>query len=408
MSNFLYRYYNKKVIILLDEYDTPMQEAYVNGFWEDLVAFTRSMFNAAFKTNPYLERAIMTGITRVSKESIFSDLNNLEVITTTSNKYATSFGFTETEVFNALEECGFGLEKVKVKDWYNGFTIGQHTDIYNPWSVLNFLDKGKYDIYWANTSGNRLVGKLIQEGNREIKQLFEELLNGNSIHCHIDEQIVYNQLDEDEDAIWSLLLASGYLKVVHFQPLPKDGSDWRTHYELTLTNWEVRLMFYDMVNGWFRGTKKNYNAFVKALLKDSLEEMNYYMNEVSFSIFSYFDTGSNRPMEQTERFYHGFVLGLLVELQGRYYITSNRESGLGRYDVMLEPIHAQDDAIIIEFKVYNAKKEKSLEETVETALAQIEDKQYEVELVTRGVAKERIRKYGFAFMGKEVLIGNKF
>ena len=217
LSKFLSLYYNKKVIILLDEYDTPMQEAYVGGYWKELVSFTRSMFNSAFKTNPWLERAIMTGITRVSKESIFSDLNNLEVVTTTSDKYTTSFGFTEEEVFAALEECGLGEKKEQVKLWYDGFIFGNHSDIYNPWSILNFLDKGKFTTYWANTSSNSLVGKLIREGNRRIKEKFESLLEGESIRTPIDEQIVYNQLDGNETAVWSLLLASGYLKVLDYE-----------------------------------------------------------------------------------------------------------------------------------------------------------------------------------------------
>ena len=214
LSDYLYRYYGKKVIILLDEYDTPMQEAYVNGYWDELASFTRSLFNAAFKTNPCLERAIMTGITRVSKESIFSDLNNLEVVTTTSEKYADSFGFTEQEVFSALEECGLLEEKEQVKRWYDGFIFGEHKDIYNPWSILNFLDKGKFKAYWAHTSSNSLVGKLIRSGNRSIKEKFESLLRGQTIQSPIDEQIVYNQLNGNERAVWSLLLASGYLKVL--------------------------------------------------------------------------------------------------------------------------------------------------------------------------------------------------
>ena len=219
LAGYLYRYYGKKVIILLDEYDTPMQEAYVNGFWDELVAFTRSLFNSTFKTNPWLERAIMTGITRVSKESIFYDLNNPEVVTTTSDKYATCFGFTEDEVFAALDECGLSGQKEKVKQWYDGFTFGKHKDIYNPWSILNFLDKKTFMTYWANTSSNSLVGKLIREGSRRVKESFERLLSGETIKTPIDEQIVYNQLDGNEDAIWSLLLASGYLKVISYDDL---------------------------------------------------------------------------------------------------------------------------------------------------------------------------------------------
>ncbi len=404
LSDFLMRYYGKKVVILLDEYDTPMQEAYIHGFWEELVAFTRSLFNATFKTNPYLGRAIMTGITRVSKESVFSDLNNLKVVTTTSDEYATSFGFTEYEVFQALDMYGFGTEKEKVKRWYDGFVFGAHRDIYNPWSILNFLDTGQYQTYWANTSSNSLVGKLIREGGSEIKQSMELLLKGEHFICPIDEQIVYNQLDNNEEAIWSLLVASGYLKILSYEQIEKVQR--RPNYELALTNGEVKLMFEQMISGWFGRERGNYNRFISAMLAGDIEEMNEYMNEISCEIFSYFDTGKRVSKKaQPERFYHGFVLGLLVDLKERYQITSNRESGFGRYDIMLEPTNPQkDDAIIIEFKVFNARKENTLEETVAFALAQIEQKQYEANLIGKGIPKEKIRKYAFAFEGKNVLI----
>ena len=396
MSDFLYRYYKKKVIILLDEYDTPMQEAYVNGFWEELVSFTRSLFNSTFKTNPYLERGIMTGITRVSKESVFSDLNNLKVVTTTSNEYATAFGFTEKEVFAAMDEFGM-TEKEKVNKWYDGFNFGEIHDVYNPWSILNLLDTGKFTTYWANTSANSLVGKLLREGSGKMKEQFEVLIQGGSIESEIDEQIVYDQLDDNEEAIWSLLLASGYLKVqkVDFE---------EEIYQLRLTNYEVQRMFRNMIKGWFKKDSANYNDFVKALLLDDLDAMNEYMNRITGSIFSYFDTGKRESQSEPERFYHGFVLGLIVELQGRYVITSNRESGFGRYDVILEPC-GEENAIIMEFKVFNTRKENNLSDTLQAARAQIEEKQYEKVLIDHGVAPERIRKYGFAFEGKRVLIG---
>ena len=400
LSNFLYRYYRKKVIIILDEYDTPMQEAYVKGYWREITDLTRGLFSAAFKANPYLERAVLTGITRVGKESVFSDLNNLKVVTTTSEIYSDCFGFTEEEVFTALNEFGLSGQEKVAKDWYDGFTFGKRKDIYNPWSVINFLDEKKAGAYWANTSSNSLVEKLLREGDPDIKQSFERLLCGEALNMEIDEQIVYDQLMIKKNAIWSLLLASGYLKVANTVFSEESG---RTYYNLVLTNREVRMMFENMIQGWFT-ENSNYNAFIKALLLDDVKAMNLYMNRVAMETFSYFDTGKTPSLEAPERFYHGFVLGLLVELTGRYILTSNRESGFGRYDVMMEPKRAQDNAYIFEFKVQDAD-EKELSDTVSDALRQIDRQNYEASLVAKGIAKERIRKYGFAFCGKRVYIG---
>lgn len=378
----------------------------MDGYWDEMVYFTRSMFNAAFKTNPWLERGIMTGITRVSKESIFSDLNNLKVVTTTSDEYATSFGFTEQEVFDALAEFGLEKETEKVREWYDGFIFGSYKNIYNPWSILNYLDTEKYTTFWANTSSNSLVGKLIREGSRSIKEKFERLLKGETITSQIDEQIVYNQLNGNERAIWSLLLASGYLKVLSYEDYRDIPEGAQPKYELTLTNREVKLMFQRMVRDWFSEAEADYNDFVKALLTGDVKAMNAYMNRVALQTFSYFDTGKRASGEEPERFYHGFVLGLMVELQGRYIITSNRESGFGRYDVLLEPKNPSADVgIILEFKVYDLDEEAALKDTVQAALKQIDDKKYDTLLLEHGVAPERIRKYGFAFQGKKVLIG---
>lgn len=403
LSDYLARYYGKNVIILLDEYDTPMQEAFVNGYWDELASFIRNLFHSTFKSNPHIERALMTGITRISKESIFSDLNNLEAVTTTSEKYKDSFGFTQEEVCAALNEYGLSSQTDKVRAWYNGFTFGSRTDIYNPWSITNYLDKNKLAPYWANTSSNSLIAQMIREGNADIKIIMEDLLNGKTLCTQIDEQIIFSQLKTKRSAIWSLMLASGYLRLVSYT----FDEEWgRETYELAVTNKEVLLMFKKMIEDWFAEFTPAYNKFIQALLAGDKKAMNQYMNKVALTTFSYFDTGKH-PSEtaEPERFYHGFVLGLIVDLAGRYSVLSNRESGAGRYDVMLEPQNDKDDAIILEFKVYDKTEEDTLEDTVARALEQIEQMKYSSSLESKGICPKRIRKYGFAFEGKHVLIG---
>ena len=406
LSNCLYRYYKKKILIFLDEYDTPMQESYLYEYWEEFIAFIRNFFNATFKTNPYLERAMMTGIKRVSKESVFSDLNNLNVVTTTSREYETCFGFTEQEVFCALETMGMSEEKQLVKSWYDGFVFGSRKDIYNPWSITNYLDKKQLRPYWADTSSNGLINRLIRRSSPEIKELMEELLQGREIVVNFDEQIVFEQLEQDENAIWSLMLASGYLKAteVEYRGILRDP--W---YHLMITNLETTAMFSSLFKGWFYQSRSNYNQFVKALLNSDLDAMNYYMNQISMATFSYFDmSGKEDGSGAPERFYHGFVLGLIADQTDQYEICSNRESGFGRYDVMMiprKPGNRRCPAIIMEFKVHNSKKEETLEETVDHALDQIEAMNYDAQLFARGFERKEIRHYGFAFEGKKVLIG---
>lgn len=405
LCQYLYRYYGKKVIVLLDEYDTPMQEAYVHGYWDAFTSFLRSLFNATFKSNPYLERAVLTGITRVSKQSIFSDLNNLNVITTTSEEYATFFGFTEQEVFQALEEFGLADKKELVKQWYDGFTFGNHTDIYNPWSITNYLDKKKIGAYWAATSSNTLINSLIQQSATDMKEKMEILLQEKEILVTFDEQIVFEQLQQDKNAIWSLLLASGYLKVLEVEQRGILLEPW---YHLKITNLETLGMFTGMFKSWFSASDCNYNAFVQALLQGNLKEMNVYMNDVAQVTFSSFDTGRHPSGKaQPERFYHGFVLGLLAELREQYVLKSNRESGYGRYDVMLIPRDFTEQAYVLEFKVHDPEEEESLQETVQAALMQIQKKQYDAELLELHIKPEQIHHYGFAFEGKTVLIGGR-
>ena len=405
MCDYLRLYYGKNALVLLDEYDTPLQEAYVNDYWKELADFIRSLFNSTFKTNPYLERGLLTGITRVSKESIFSDLNNLEVVTTTSEKYSTSFGFTEKEVFQVLENNGLSSEKENIRYWYDGFSFGKRKDIYNPWSITKYLDTGEYGTYWADTSGNVLVSNLIRQSPAKIKSEMEDLLQGRTICTDLDEQVIFEQLGRKRGAIWSLLLASGYLKVDRYE---MDNRTGKRQYYLKITNHETMLMFEKMIEDWFSEEDSAYGNFKDALIAGDLDYMNQFMNQIALQTFSSFDTG-NKPSEEQEpeRFYHGFVLGLIVDLAEKYRITSNRESGFGRYDVVMEPLKENLDAIVMEFKVQNMKKEKSLEQTVENALRQIDEKEYDIELLARGIKKERIRHYGFAFRGKKVLIGTE-
>jgi hypothetical protein len=406
LCGWMERFYGKKVLIILDEYDTPLQEAYIYGFWDELAAYTRALFNSTFKTNPSLERGIMTGITRVSKESVFSDMNNLDVVTTTSEKYATAFGFTEEEVFASLEQQGFGEEdKREIKNWYDGFTFGSVTDIYNPWSVTNFLDKGVFDTWWANTSSNGLIGKLLRRSGPEIKSRFEDLMKGGEVTVPVDEQIIYNQLDTNPDAAWSLLLATGYLKIVHAMT-EKEASDLGSErlYTLALTNHEVRRMFSKMILDWFR-EGGGMSRFAAALLRGEEECVEDYLRDIMRTSMSAFDGGTNPSRKRPENFYHGLVLGLLAENSRDYIVRSNRESGYGRYDVVMEPKDIRKPAVILEFKVFNARRgEKSLEDTVDNALKQIEEKCYEEDLLARGIPRDHILKYGFAFRGKECRI----
>ncbi|MCD8012960.1 MAG: ATP-binding protein [Lachnospiraceae bacterium] len=419
LSQCMYGHFGKKVMILIDEYDTPMLEAYTAGYWEDAIKYIRRMFHAAFKDNPWLDRGLMTGVlpyaertgmgstncrraerggatdlTRITQESIFSDLNNPRVVTSTVEMYETCFGFTEKEVFEALDVYGMSGQKEQVKRWYDGFRFGKQCRIYNPWSIINFLSEKKLKPYWMNTSGNALVGKLVQEGSLRIKDEFETLLQGGSIVTEIDESITYAELTNDSKTVWSWFLTTGYVKIVQ---------EREKAYEIQLTNYEVREAFYHLVEKWFSGSYDNYTGFIEMLLKGNLEGMQRYMEKVTLRTFSYFDVGSaSSESEMAEQFYHGFTLGLIADLNDTHILTSNRESGFGRYDVSIEPLDKTQDGIIIEFKVFDPKKEKTLNDTTRRALDQIRDMKYETDLKAGGI--RRVRKYGFAFRGKEVLI----
>lgn len=397
LCKVLMQKYGVKPIILIDEYDTPLQEAWIKGYWDEMMDFMRSFFNNTLKTNKYLGRAVLTGITRISKESLFSDMNNLEIASLSSDLYSEYFGFTEEEVFASMDEYG-RTNKEEVKQWYDGFKIGDTSDIYNPWSVIKFLKRGKLETYWINTSKNGLVSELISGGSSCLKEDFAELMNGNTIVKAIDEQIAFSDLYEDDDAVWSLLYSSGYLKAVNTD---------EDEYELDIVNYEVLKYFSKMIKKWFNKTDRNYNEFVNSLLNDDLETMEECLENLALSMMSFFDGGKNESEKLSpEKFYHGFVLGLIVDLKERYVIESNRESGLGRADIIMIPKDTKNDnGIIIEFKVRSQKREKNLDETVQSALDQIERNMYSQKLIDAGVPEERICKYGFAFEGKNVKIG---
>ncbi|MBQ7457227.1 MAG: AAA family ATPase [Desulfovibrio sp.] len=398
LCKFIAVQHRVKPIILLDEYDTPLQEAWLHDYWDELVNFMRGFFNATFKDNPWIERGLITGITRIAKESIFSDMNNLEVVTITSDLYDDCFGFTESEVFLAMDDYKLTSKK-EVKQWYDGFAFGSQKAIYNPWSIVNYLKKKKFDSYWADTTSNSLVSELLVHSNAAVKKQIELLLNGCSITTKLHEQIVFSQLYTKKDAVWALLLACGYVK-----PLKADCST--KNFELTLTNHEVKLILEDKISEWFEELSNEDYTFLQALLDDDIENMNELMSDICESTFSYFDIRGSVKNErrEAENFYHGFVLGLLVTLKDRYTIVSNRESGFGRYDICMYPINANDHGIVIEFKSIDTKREMTLDEACANALRQIKDKDYIKDLLAHTVPRDAIYVYGFAFQGKKVLI----
>ncbi|MBQ7738110.1 MAG: AAA family ATPase [Desulfovibrionaceae bacterium] len=387
-----------KPIILLDEYDTPLHEAWSNGYCDELVDFLHGFFNSTFKTNHNIERALITGITRVAKESIFYDLNNLEVVSTTSDLYTDCFGFTEEEVFAAMDEYGL-TNKSEVKQWYDGFIFGTQQKIYNPWSIIGYLSKKRIAPYWGNSSSNSLIGTLICSGDDTIKEETEKLLKGESIITKLDEQIVFSELYTKEGAIWSFFMASGYVKPLYFNLATKI-------YEITVTNLESKMILEDQISTWFYEARTAKNKFIISLLKNDLDAMNIWMTNITKSVFRYFDTanpGKSKQEIRPETFYHAFVLGLIIDLK-QYEISSNGDSGYGRYDVMLMPKKQSDHAIVIEFKIHRSKTEKDLYKTCDNALKQIYENEYITKFKENNITLENIYVYGFAFKGKKVHI----
>ena len=391
LSEYLSRYYNKPVILLVDEYDVPLQNAYVEGYYEEAVKFFKTFYGVTFKDNPYLEKTVLTGVSRVAKESIFSGANNFDVYTVLDNEFADDFGITEEEMDKVIEDFEIQDEKEEIKSWYDGYKIGEVEGIYNPWSILNYLNKKELMPYWINTSSNDLI-KLILKNSTTVKEKIERLLKGEAIEVKINLETVIVGIEENEDNIWGLLLGTGYLKVVETVDITEGI------YKVKLPNYEIKFLFQQIIDDWFRN--KVIGNDLKSILKD-LVTLNIEEYEEKFKIlvremFSYMDVGENTA----ENFYHAFVLGMLVGLKDSYYVNSNRESGMGRYDIMLEPKDKNGNSFIMEFKVYKEEKEKTIEETIENAKKQIEEKGYEQNLRERGFSN--ITKMVYAFKGKEV------
>ena len=391
LSKIMSQYYDKPVILLIDEYDVPLQNAYVEGYYEEAVKFFKTFYGVTFKDNPYLEKTVLTGVSRVAKESIFSGANNFKVFTVLDNEFADDFGITEEEMDKVIEDFEIQDEKEQIKKWYDGYKIGEVEGIYNPWSIINYLTDRKLMPYWVNTSSNDLI-KLILKNSSNVKEKMERLLKDEAIEVKINLETVIVGIEKNEDNIWGLLLGTGYLKVVETVDIIEGI------YKVKLPNYEIKFLFQQIIDEWFRN--KVIGNDLKSILKD-LVTLNIEEYEEKFKIlvremFSYMDVGENTA----ENFYHAFVLGMMVGLRDSYYVNSNRESGMGRYDIMLEPKDKNGNSFIMEFKVYKEEKEKNIEETIENAKKQIEEKGYEQNLRERGFTN--ITKMVYAFKGKEV------
>ncbi|RQN01310.1 AAA family ATPase [Clostridium butyricum] len=396
LMKFMYKHYNEKIIVLIDEYDVPLQEAFIRGYYEEALVLVRNILTAGLKDNVYLEKALVTGILRVAKESIFSGLNNLEVNTILGLNFNDKFGFEEEEVKDLLQYYDLECKMDEVKNWYNGYMFGGKV-IYNPWSVLNYIKNNEQGFmpYWINSSGNELIKRLLSRGTKETKECLEELIKGNAITKIVDDHIVMKDVDEDEENIWSFLTMSGYLK-----PIKQELIRGKIKCDLKIPNEEVHIFYENLIEKWFKEslTSQNYNTMLKALITKDIETFDEIFTEFIMRNMSYFDVSGKEP----EKVYHAFVLGMIVSLNNEYEVKSNKESGYGRYDVMLIPRDASNLGIIIEFKRIKETNSKTIKTGIEEALKQIEENKYEAELIDRGVGD--ILKLAIVFKGKKVKI----
>ena len=391
LSEYLSRYYDKPVMLFLDEYDVPLQTAYVEGYYGEAVKFFKTFYGTTFKDNQYLQKTVLTGVSRVAKESIFSGANNFKVFTVLDDEFSDDFGITEKEMDKIIEDFEVQDEKEEIKKWYDGYIIGHTEGIYNPWSILNYLTDRKLMPYWVNTSSNDLI-KLILKNSATVKEKIEQLLRDEEIEVPINLDTVIVGIEQNEENIWGLLLGTGYLKVTGVVDLAMGV------YKVKIPNYEIKFLFQNIIRDWFNDKVigNNLNTILKDLVTLKLDEFEQKFKVLVRQMFSFMDVGENT----VENFYHAFVLGMLVGLKDSYYVNSNRESGYGRYDIMLEPKDKNGNSFIMESKVYREEKDKDINDTIESAKKQIEERKYEENLQEKGFTN--INKMVFAFRGKEV------
>ena len=391
LTKLLYKEYEKPVMLFLDEYDVPLQNAYIEGYYEEAIKFFKVFYGTTFKDNPYLEKTVITGVSRVAKESIFSGANNFDVYTVLNDEFSEDFGITSQEMEKIIKDFGVEENREEIKNWYDGYKIGKTDGIYNPWSILNYVKNRELVPYWVNTSSNDLI-KLVLKNSTTVKEKIERLLKGEEIEVIVDQETVIQGVEKNEDNIWGLLVGTGYLKVTEVVDLEMQI------YKVKIPNNEIRVLFRQIINEWFNDKVpgNNLRTILKDLVTLNLKEFEDKFKVLVRQMFSYMDVGKNTA----ENFYHAFVLGMLVGLKDTYYVNSNRESGFGRYDIMLEPKDKNGNSFIMEFKVLKNGEEKTLKETIENAKKQIEEKKYEESLKERGF--KNITKMVYAFNGKEV------
>ena len=397
---FLNRYYGERVVILIDEYDAPVHAGYKHGYYDQIINFTRNFLCGGLKdTGIYLEKSVLTGIMRIAQESIFSGLNNPGVYTLLSEAFDDKFGFTEKEVKTILREFGVIHKYEQVREWYNGYTFGE-TVIYNPWSIVNFLAEGakKLKSYWVNTADNEIVESLLSGGGKELKEEMEVLIRGESIEKAIEEHIVLKNIPLRENLLWSFLLMGGYLKQTAGR---LDRITGKMYYTLSIPNMEVKTIYIDIVDHFFTGKigSRKLEIMLDALIRGDVKLFEKMLRKLVLAVFSYHDFGG-----EPEKVYHALVAGLLIWITDTHEIKSNRESGYGRYDIMIIPRDPDRNPVgfVIEFKTVDTDDNETVETAAAAALAQIEEKKYETELLQRGI--KNYKKLAIVFKGKEVTV----